>query len=84
MCIRDSIERGGRRFAVRADAVSLAASPGSDAVAGTVTSCSFQGDRYEVLATVDGATWRFFCNQLLAVGDTVSLDLDESRLAPLD
>ena len=77
------VERTGRRFAVRADAVTLAASTDSVDASGVVTACSFQGDRYEVLASVDGTTWRFFCDRQLPVGDHVELHLDESRLAPL-
>lgn len=78
------VERDGRRFAVRADAVSLAADAAAADVHGVVTACSFQGDRYEVLATIDGASWRFFTDQLLSPGAHVDLHLDPSRLAPLD
>lgn len=78
------VERMGHRFAVRADAITVAGAGEPADATGIVAGCSFQGDRHEVLATVDGATWRFFTPQQLTAGDQVSLRLDETRLAPLD
>lgn len=80
------VDRGGRRYAVRSDAISVARSGQAGDVTGTVAACSFQGDRYEVLAEVDeaSAAWRFFTDRQLLVGDIVQLRLDQGRLAPLD
>lgn len=75
------IERDGRPFAVRSDAVSVATGPGD--VRGTVRSCAFQGDRFELTLEVDGQQWRAFSPDAVAAGTTVDLALDTTKLAPL-
>ena len=75
-----TVERDGQRFAVRADAVSLAA---SGEIAGVVTSCAFQGDRYELVVDVDGTPWRLFQDLPVPVATAVALAIDPTKLAPL-
>jgi len=84
------IERDGRRFAVRADAVTIVAvnvpTPADKpATPGVVVSCAFQGDRFQVDVEADnGAHFRGFVNDRLDVGTRVAVVIDVSRLAPLD
>jgi len=75
-----TIERNGQRFAVRADAVSLA---DEGEITGVVSSCAFQGDRYELVVDVDGTAWRLFQDRPVSVATTVTLALDDTKLAPL-
>lgn len=76
------IERGGRRFAVRADAVRIVL-PGDGDMVGVVAGCAFQGDRYEVTVDVDGVPWPVFAPDPMPIGSRVGLAIDESRLAKL-
>lgn len=75
------IERKGQRFAVRSDAVTIAADNGD--YQGTVISSAFQGDRYELLIDVAGTDWRSFHDEAVPVGAMVHLRVDSERLAPL-
>lgn len=74
------IERNGRRFAVRPDAVTVA---DTGDIVGRVVRSTFQGDRFEVGADVDGTPWRFFHHTALVPDDTVTLAIDPTKLAPL-
>lgn len=77
------VERNGRRFAVRDDAVRFAAS--SDGVPATVVTCRFQGDRHRILAEDgDGVRWSGWSTDPLEVGSVVGVLVDDARLAPLD
>lgn len=75
------VEIDGQRFAVRPDAVQVS-TVNADYV-GTVEACAFQGDRYELLANVDGQRWRLFVGEPITIGSTVELRVDASKLAPL-
>ncbi len=75
------IEIDGARFAVRPDAVSIAVGPGH--YRGTVTSCGFQGDRYELNVNINDTNWRLFHPDPVALGETVELELDLTKLARL-
>ncbi|MCL4116633.1 UNVERIFIED_CONTAM: hypothetical protein GTU68_028874, partial [Idotea baltica] len=75
------IEIDGRRFAVRPDAVDIAATE-ADHV-GIVEACAFQGDRYELLVNVDGQTWRLFHDQPMPLGSKAQLRVDTNKLALL-
>lgn len=79
------IEREGVRYAVRPDALSVAPDQGDmvGEVVGVVASCAFQGDRYELVVTVDGQPWRLFHADAVAPGSVVNLRLTEDRLARL-
>lgn len=76
------IDRDDGRYAVRADAVAIATDEVFD-YRGVVTTCSFQGDRYEIGAVIDQVAWRFFHGEPLTVGAAVDIVLDPSRLARL-
>ena len=76
------IERDGRRYAVRPDAVRLAAEDDGD-YTGVVTACAFQGDRHELLVDIDGQTWRFFNDASLPIGAPVDLSIEPANLAAL-
>lgn len=77
------VDRGGRRFAVRIDAVRLAQAGEASTLAGPVRSCAFQGDRHELVVEIDAGSWRVFSPDPVAPGTVVGLQLDDSRLAPL-
>ena len=76
------IERDGQRWAVRSDAVALAAEAVAD-LTGTVQAVAFQGDRYEVQVDIDGATWRVFSADPPLNGTRVGLRIDPANLALL-
>jgi ABC-type Fe3+/spermidine/putrescine transport system ATPase subunit len=88
------IERDGKQFAVRADAVTIVALADADSadLLGRVTSCVFQGDRFAVevavdadaAVDVDATHMSGFVEEPLMPGDRVGVRIDESRLAPLD
>jgi len=79
------IERDGKRYAVRPDALAVAEADGD--LTGVVTSCAFQGDRFEILVDVagrdDGSTWRLFHAEPIAISAKINLSLNSSRLALL-
>lgn len=77
------IDRDGRRYAVRADAVALAVTDEPSTVAGVVTSCVFRGDRHQVAVDAQGLSWTVFSLDAVSVGQPVGLIIDDSRLAPL-
>jgi len=77
------LEIDGQRYAVRSDAVKLAEQPAPDDRRGVVTSCVFQGDRFEILAQIDTAQWRFFNDEPLVVGTAIALAVATDKLAPL-
>jgi len=84
------IERDGRRYAVRSDAVSLAPpteTPPADARhthQGLVERCSFQGDRYLVRVAALGQDVDAWTTEPIAPGTSVVLTIDPTKLAPLD
>ena len=75
------IERDGRRFAVRADAVAIVATGGE--YRGVVTACAFQGDRFDLIIDIDGTAWRTFHDVAVDPGTPVDLAVDPTKLAPL-
>lgn len=81
------VVRDGVHHVVRADAVSIIdGSPDASQLAtetGVVTECRFQGDRYRVTIDVDGAMWRAWSDDGVAVGRTVEMQIDEQRIAPV-
>ena len=84
------IEIDGERFAVRPDALSVGDSddgPAEETLGilrtGLVTGSAFQGDRFEITATVDDQPWRFFHDVAFPVGASVTLLVDRSKLALL-
>ena len=76
------VERDGRRYAVRDDAVQFGEPLAG--MAAVVVSCRFQGDRHRVVAEDDdGVRWSGWSGDPLRVGARVGVVLDEDRLAPL-
>lgn len=80
------VERNGRRYAVRADAVSLVQDGATHTgeVSGVVADCVFQGDRHQVGVLVEGQRFQVFSPDQVPVGVAVNLAIDEDRLAALD
>lgn len=81
------IELDGHRFAVRSDAVRVAADATATSPAarrsGIVTACRFHGDRYQLSVDIDSKSWKLYHQEPLRVGDQVDIELIEPRLAPL-
>jgi thiamine transport system ATP-binding protein len=77
------VERDGRRFAVRDDAIQFA--DASQGVVASVVTCRFQGDRHRVVAKdEDGTRWSGWSLDPIAIGDRVGVVIDAARLAPLE
>lgn len=76
------VERDGRRYAVRDDAVRFAEP--ADGVAATVLTSRFQGDRHRIVAqAADGVRWSGWSTDPIRVGAEIGVVVDEARLAPL-
>lgn len=76
------VERDGRRFAVRDDAVQFTGP--ANGLTATVLTSRFQGDRHRIVAEdPDGVRWTGWSTDPIPAGAEIGIVIDDDRLAPL-